>query len=241
MTAYIGVSGFMRQSEVREALAAFPHCGRLLMVGVLVSAKTLSGQQNKYPNRYPLVEDIADIFTDDPRCLNLIHYASDEPPTVETVRRLYDIGGPNLHGFQFNVAWPHRYVVSLARELAWPRSLRFVFQVKPGGPAPFQGSPTDVLLDASGGNGKPLDVAMAFAELDLLRNELPGVRLGAAGGLCADTVGALVPLLAEHPCLNFDAEGRLRTVEDNLDMDKVRAYLRASADLVRLRPLETDA
>lgn len=241
MTAYIGVSGFMRSDEVRGALAVFPDCGRSLMVGVLVSAKTLSGQRNKYPNRYPLVEDIADIFTDDPRCLNLIHYASDVPPSIETVRRLYDICGPNLHGFQFNVAWPHRCVMSLAREFAWSRPPRFVFQVKPGDPPPFPQSPTDVLLDASGGRGSPIDVAMAFAELDLLRDELPGVRLGAAGGLCADTVGALVPLLAEHPCLNFDAEGRLRTVEDNLDMDKVRAYLRASADLVRLRPLETDA
>jgi len=240
MTAYVGVSGFMRQDEVRGALAAFPDCGRSLMVGVLVSAKTLGGERNKYPNRYPLVDDIAGIFVDDPRCLNLIHYSSDVAPDGGTLLRLLDLGGPHCHGFQFNGAWPRIWDLDrllVAAESA-NRGLRIVLQARRGTdgfllpPADhYDDAATDILLDASGGRGLPLDVAAAREGLSELL-DWDGIGLGVAGGLCAETVGALAPLMAEYPGLSIDAEGRLRTAEDDLDMDKVRAYLRASADVI---------
>ena len=233
MTAYIGVSGFMRSDEVRGALAVFPDCGRSLMVGVLVSAKTLSGQRNKYPNRYPLVEDIANIFTDDPRCLNLIHYASDERPTNAALEHLLRIGGPHCHGFQFNGEWPHRAGLVGLLLRAGP-GLRVVLQVRdfdiPNKPY-YGGLVTDVLIDASGGRGLPLNVTAARDGVRRFLN-WDGLGCGVAGGLCAETVGALAPLMAECPGLSIDAEGRLRTEEDDLDMAKVRAYLRASADAI---------
>jgi len=241
MTSYVGVSGFMRQDEVRGALAAFPDCGRSLMVGVLVSAKTLGGQRNRYPNRYPLVEDIAGIFVDDPRCLNLIHYSSDVVPDGGTLVRLLDLGGPHCHGFQFNVAWPR--IWDLDRLLTYAeksnRHPRIVLQARYGSGHDVFFLPseeeycdvaTDILLDASGGRGLPLDVASAREGLREV--DWDGVGFGVAGGLCAETVGALAPLMAEYPALSIDAEGRLRTAEDHLDMANVRAYLRASADVI---------
>jgi len=239
MTAYVGVSGFMRQDEVREALAAFPDCGRSLMVGPLVSAKTLSGQRNKYPNRYPLVEDIAGIFVDDPRCLNLIHYSSDVAPDGGTLIRLLDLGGPHCHGFQFNGTWPRVWALDRLLRAAEKseRPLRIVLQARRGpdgfvlpSDVEYGDAATDILLDASGGRGLPLDVVTAREGLREL--DWDGVGHGVAGGLCAETVGALAPLLAEYPDLSIDAEGRLRTAEDHLDMAKVRAYLRASADVI---------
>jgi len=240
MTAYVGVSGFMLQDEVREALAAFPDCGRSLMVGVLVSAKTLGGERNKYPRRYPLVEDIAGIFVDDPRCLNLIHYSSDVAPDGGTLLRLLDLGGPHCHGFQFNGAWPRIWHLDRLFAATEPadRHLHIVLQARreaDGFSLPpedeYCDSATDVLLDASGGRGLPLDVAAAREGLlELL--DWDGLGYGVAGGLCAETVGALAPLMAEYPGLSIDAEGRLRTAEDDLDMAKVRAYLRASADVI---------
>jgi hypothetical protein len=76
------------------------------MCGILVSAKTLQGRRPRLWRRYPHPNEAAAIFSPDPRCLNLIHFCADEPPTAATVSRLQAIGGEHCHGFQFNVAYP---------------------------------------------------------------------------------------------------------------------------------------
>src|SRR5258708_1143032 len=94
---YIGVTGIMSSTEIDEALAAVPQATHRFMPGVLVSSKTLAGQANKWPGRYPKKEAIADIFIDDPRKLNLIHYSTDSPTNLcAELRQIVELAGPHL-------------------------------------------------------------------------------------------------------------------------------------------------
>lgn len=245
---YIGITGFMHQDEVHAALEAFPDCGRLLMVGVLVSKKTLYWEQNKYPRRYPVHHEAGRIFVADKRCLNLVHYCSDEPPTWADVQRLLVFAGPNCGGIQFNGAWPARqdirnHEVSMAMPTVIPNR-GIVLQAKASprlSPAllaahlnDYRGVVSHVLLDASGGYGKPLDPQLMRLAVKIVHRDAEWIRIGIAGGLCAETLDGLAPIVAEYHDLSIDAEGRLRDAADgggNLDLDKVRAYLLAAGEL----------
>ncbi|MGN6107740.1 MAG: hypothetical protein ACTHU0_21705 [Kofleriaceae bacterium] len=242
---YIGVSGFMTRAEVQAALGAFPDCGRKLMVGVLVSAKTLRGETNSYPRRYPRPEDIAGIFVDDPRCLNMVHFASDEPPDVETLIRLVDVGGPCCHGVQFNVSWPRPDSILAMRTACYAgkREPRLVFQVNDltrpvrawrAIAERYNGVVTDVLLDGSWGRGVTLKPWVVAAAAAAVRAGWRGVGLGVAGGLCAEALPSVARLLRDG--VSIDAEGRLRDDAPgggNLDLGKVRAYLQAAGALLQ--------
>lgn len=247
---YVGVSGLMSRAAVDACLAAFeqafPHGDHLLMVGVLASQKTVAGVANKHPRRYPRVPDVADIFADHPRLtLNLVHYASDTQPTLPELRDLASVAGHLCEGFQFNVTWPHPEVLAVFQE-SWggwpPASQRFVLQAGRlllngvvdlvRALRPYRGLVTDVLLDASGGRGLPLDVELERAAVsELLAADL-GMGISVAGGLCAEGMPEIAPLLRDFPCLSIDAEGRLRTPEDDLDLDRVRAYLAAAGGMM---------
>ena len=250
---YAGVSGLVSRTEVLAALSAFPACGRQLMVGVLASEKTLAGQQNRWHRRYPRVENIAGIFADDPRCLNLMHFGADTPPDGDTLARLFELAGPRCHGFQFNGAWPYNPEIRTLRRLferagreprivlqagphvlgACPTSLDLVMRVSAYADA---GIATDILIDASAGRGEPLHVDLAeFRRRDLL-DAFPHLGVGVAGGLSAEMV--MVPRVARllQSGASCDAEGKLRDGADGggrLMQEKVAAYLEATVAAVR--------
>lgn len=235
MKPYIGVSGFMSQAEVRTALASFPDCGRQLMIGVLASSKTLVGQTNRYPLRYPTIKAWRGIFVNDVRCLNLLHYSADRSPSQSDLACLHALGGPALHGMQFNGAWPSPHNARVAR---WAFHWRIILQVRGflSGDAivrvlrPYRDIATDVLLDSSGGSGHALDIELTRRWVDDIRSANLGFGIGIAGGLCAETIPDIAALMREG--VSIDAEGRLRDDADdggNLDIDKVRAYLDAAS------------
>lgn len=244
--SYVGVTGFTTTDEVRAACSvAREVTARSLMVGVLVSAKTLRGQTNRYPLRYPTVDRIADLFAaGGPNALNLIHYCDTAPPTWDVIAELREVGGPRLHGFQFNGAWPEPETLgklvdgflSLCGECP-----RIVLQVRPGFARKYNAFPfgvTDVLLDGSGGRGTPLDVAWIEEASTWFRRYLPGYNVGIAGGLEAEslTAPALTPTVERliRAGASTDAEGRLRDDAPGggrMDMAKVAAYIRAVASL----------
>ncbi len=179
MRGYIGITGFMKRAEVERALAHLEHppheheAHRQLMVGVLVSLDTLNGKPPaRYPNRYPAIKQVAKIFTDDPRALNLIHYVTSDRSTLpDQFARLIKAGGPNLHGFQLNMRWPD------PAALAPLLGLRVVLQIgekaleeanhDPKAIAILVGAyvdiVTDVLIDPSGGGGRPIDLEHSLA------------------------------------------------------------------------------
>lgn len=239
--SYVGITGFVSRAEVDACFDALPD-GLTLMCGVLVSAKTLRGERNKWWRRYPRVEDVAAIFSPDPRCLNLIHYCDDVAPDTETVERLLSLGGEHLHGFQFNGAWPLRKTIA---PLAHRHHV--VLQVRDAGADPvaffraavddiavmFTDSRCHILLDASGGRGAAISVEAVRETVKALRWNLGYYfGIGVAGGLCAETVPALRPLRGYE--VSIDAEGRLRDGDEGgtLNLDKARAYLKAAGEVM---------
>ena len=173
MTPYIGITGFTTSAEVAAVLASFPDAPeRLLMCGVLLSNALLSGESSDAPNRCPPTEAIAGIFSDDPRCVNLVHYRPQPGANLaDALARASKVGGPNCHGVQINatrgVPWPNpaalveyagRGVIRNASSCKWAG--REAMASVDGDPdrlalrcAEYVGIVTDVLVDALGGFG----------------------------------------------------------------------------------------
>lgn len=242
MTPYIGVTGFMSREEVKTALAAAPHgCHRRLMVGVLASEKTLRYETNKYPRRYPSCLDIHKIFVDDSRALNLVHYATRSiGPTDELYRQMYramEFGGPDCHGIQLNVSTPPREDDILRFRGSYPDAVvvcQWRWGWGWGEQLPWMSTPENfsgVLIDASGGRGVLFDEQQVRSDLARV-TPCWDVGIGIAGGLCAESLELVRPLLAEWPELSIDAEGKLRTPADDLNIEAMKAYLRAAFEMV---------
>lgn len=237
---YVGVTGFMDSREVADVLEAVPaNGGRQLMVGVLTSFETLRRQKNKRPGRYPETHLMNRIFPSDPRCLNLIHYATDVPETLyEQLILLTRRGGSHLHGFQLNIAWPPPQILERYRWVHQNIAIvlqvgRRAFEEVGDDPATlaekvaseYRGLVEHVLLDPSGGRGEPFDPDTARACLDALAAKDLGIGLGVAGGFSATTLYRLEPLARDFPALSIDAEGKLRNQSDALDPTNARAYV----------------
>ncbi len=250
-TPYIGVTGFMNRTQVEQALEGFPHTPFLkLMVGVLASDKTLSGVPNSHPNSFPHPDDIAEIFVDDPRVLNLVHYNThNQKGLARQLDTLFETAGPNCHGAQLNVTWPS------PEELKWQHNAwgdkQIVLQL---GREAFQSKQSPVmvarylgiykqlidyvLFDMSGGFGVEIDVNLATECLvEYLKYGLDRYfGFGLAGGLDAEKVSNLASLLRVSQTLSVDAQGKLRS-NDQLDLQKVRAYIQSALRLYR--PVKT--
>lgn len=251
MAPYIGITGFTAPGEVAAVVAALPASpSRQLMCGVLLSNALLSGESSDAPNRCPPPDSIAAIFSDAPRCLNLVHYRPRPGANLaDTLARATAIGGPHCHGVQINATrgapWPDPAALAEYRQRSQPQ--RIVLQVgreamesashRPGEIArrcaEYEGIVTDVLVDASEGLGIPLDAARSERYLSAIATAAPDLGLVVAGGLCAANIAELLsPLLPQWVGVSIDAEGRLRDGEDRLDLVEATAYLRAAAALL---------
>ena len=252
MTApYIGITGFTTSAEVAAVLASLPDASeRLLMCGVLLSNALLSGEPSDAPNRCPPTDAIAGIFSDDLRCLNLVHYRPRAGVNLaDALARASETGGPNCHGVQINatrgVPWPDPAALVEYRERSQPQ--RIVLQAGREAMASVDGDPTrlaqrcaeyagivtDVLVDASEGLGLPLDAARSAEYLEAIAHAAPDLGLVVAGGLCAENIEELLsPLLPGWAHVSIDAEGRLRDGDDVLDVGAAVAYVEAARRLL---------
>ena len=252
-TPYIGITGFTTRDEVSAVLASLPESpARLLMCGVLLSNALLSGDASDAPNRCPHPDAIAGIFSDDPRCLNLIHYRPQPGSNLAVaLTRASEVGGPNCHGVQINatrgVPWPDP--AALVEYLERSQPCRIVLQAGREAMASVAGDParlaqrcaeyagivTDVLVDASEGLGLPLDAARSAQYLEALSDAAPDLGLVVAGGLHAGNIDELLsPLLPRWANVSIDAEGRLRDADDRLDIEAAVGYLRAGRELLAI-------
>ena len=220
------------------------------MCGVLLSNARLSGESSDAPNRCPPTEAIAGIFSNDPRCVNLIHYRPQPGANLaDALARASEVGGPNCHGVQINatrgVPWPNPEALVEFRERSQPQRIvlqagREAMAFVDGDPtrlaqrcAEYAGIVTDVLVDASEGLGLPLDATRSADYLEAIADATPDLGLVVAGGLCADNIEELLsPLLPRWGYVSIDAEGRLRDGDDVLDVGAAVDYLRAALNLL---------
>lgn len=233
-TPYVGITGFTTTEEVAAALKALPPGRRRLMVGILVSDRTLEGLPEEMgPRRHPAVADLEILFSADPRAFNAVHFHTRTPERlVDQVERVIAVAGPRLHALQINL------------ERTPPGALRAIRARFPGlqlilplREAAHRFAETYaklvdiVLFDWSAGHGVLFDPAEARAALEEIEARMPGIALALAGGLGPDTIDRVRPLLERFPDLSFDAESRLRDAEDRLDLAKVGEYLKAFQNL----------
>ncbi len=193
--------------------------------------------------------------------LPIIHYATDDHATVALqilgLKKCLDweyeeTVHTHVSGFQINTPWPDlRLFHELGFESHFGKNFRIVLQV--GRAAlkqaamgrgscqpdelvtmlrPYVGAVSDILLDPSGGMGMPVDPAQASDYLDAIKAAGLRFGLGVAGGLDAQSLDQLAPLLERHPDVSIDAEGRLRDpATDELDLGKARDYVAKAYEL----------
>lgn len=247
---YIGITGFTHRDQinavVHDALPA--DTDRLVMAGLLVSNRTLKGETNKWPNRYPRPELLKNIFPRYNCLLNLIHFNTKEPEKLlDDMVRAQDMVGPNCDGFQLNIAWPDPRILEQYKKTAF-RNKVVVLQcggkaIEEVGKASnlamrlrfYDGLADYVLVDPSGGYGKDFNYAAMYSMLEWLYRDAPKkMGIGIAGGLSPDNLDRLRPLLEEFE-FSIDAEGKLRHPDDTLDMATASNYLRKADSLFRER------
>lgn len=248
---YLGVTGVCRREDCLALLERTPDVGRKIMLGVLMSGKTIRGVRNNWPQRYPEAREVADIFVAHPRALNLVHFNTKEPEKlVEDLAKVMELGGANCHGVQLNMAWPSPNLVEMFRDM-FPLAT-VVLQVgsrafADTGPSPivlaervadwYGGSIDYVLLDPSGGEGKALssEDLLPFVKKLYARAVPAAIGVGVAGGLSAETMDLMDRLWDRYPDLSIDAEGKLRDEPedkehgDRFNLGKASAYLTTAA------------
>lgn len=247
---YIGVTGFMSTCEVRQVLKTIPDgVQRKIMVGVLASSKTIQGIPNSWPNRYPRPERIAGIFPNHPLALNLIHFNTKDPgQLLNQMLAATQLGGKNFHGFQLNIKWPEPYILKEYRRQHPDKVL--VLQCGNAALEAIDHDPARLvkavlayeeiceylLIDPSGGLGKPFDPQKGYEYLQYLNAIVKGMAFGIAGGLSAETLGLLMspmmsPIAKVFPNTSIDAEGKLRNKGDHLDITKARRFISKAFEL----------
>ena len=248
----ISEPAFMSDATIDET-SITRHDHRLAF-GVLVSRKTLYGPGNKYPNRYPLIDNawraVAPFGAQ-----TFVHYSQDTDEhlgtaLIDAVNKIERDGRP-VHGVQVNVHMPKRAELeAFARR--YPHK-RVVLQLGPKvinakTPAEticalllqYGWLVTDVLIDGSAGTGKDIDATIAAYYVAALDHFAPHLGIGIAGGLCEDLLSGDVARLLHHfPRLSVDAEGALRDGGECgglLVHDKARRYVRRSRSILNGAP-----
>jgi hypothetical protein len=201
---YVGVAGFMSTHEIMAAIETMPKNPRHnLAIGILASAKTLNGETNKYPNRYPKIEDIAAMIRPAREFVDanklpvefVLHYAVDHAEgTYASIDRAREVAeGANLDGIQINDS-PHEIAgtnLGVAIHKACKRSpqlKRWIMQLRPSRANESfvdliqtgivlgereQGDDTVLLVDASAGRGIALNGQTASTIIQGIRSGLP--------------------------------------------------------------------
>lgn len=220
---YIGVTGVVTPGDVetmRAGVALVPPSHRL-MAGVLVSAKTLRGEATT-SRRYPSVDRVEALLAAiaDAGAWPVVHYntrAAEGLLGVELAALRERC--PSMRGLQLNVAGPPPF--SVEAFVRQNRGVEVIVQVNraamPSLPATRTGDTYErhvarcavadevseyvaryygvahVLLDASGGEGAPLDHDLAGTVIGRNGDEWRdrGRRGGIAGGLGPDSADAL--------------------------------------------------
>lgn len=244
---YIGITGVTQKQEVaallsKELTELLQEKKRAVMLGVLVTDLTVKGKKPRNPNRYPPITAVQDLFVEHPSAVVLLHLYAGRRPLQQVLQELLErCPGEYWHGLQLNATWPSPETLSWLREKA--PNKRIVLQIGPDAltslsndetkvseklASEYKGLCDDILVDASGGRGKPFSTKRAEPMLRAIQARCPGLGLGIAGGLGPSSIDRVAPLLKEFSALNLDAESQLRDHLDHLDLDKATTYIKGA-------------
>lgn len=240
---YIGVTGVTTRQQAITLCRQMPKvCKFDLMIGVLASNKTLSGEADLFPNQTPDRLAIAKIFAARNGLLNLLHYyTNDRSGLFHQLAHAFALAGKNCGGLQLNMPWPDPEVIKKFRRL-YPAA-RVVVQINREALAEFDGDlqacvteaekynkvATDLLFDLSGGEGRPIDTDLAWK---FFKSFHGSCNLVIAGGLDAESLPNLQTFFRTFSSISIDAQGKLRTSSDHLDLRKAKKYLQKALALL---------
>lgn len=250
---YIGITDFMTREQSVSALALFQSLtgGKIphrLMVGVMMSHKTLHGLDTKWTNAFPTNAQIADIFVDHPLAFNTLHYADYTNTDVSnSLTRAIGYGGSNIHALQLDMVWPKPVDIANAVR-SGGKCVSIILQVGQKAMMEAGDSPSEVLkrledytdvidgvlLDKSMGQGKVMDTNVLLEYADMIHKHMPKLRVAVAGGLGPVTTSVAEPLVSRFPDLSIDAQGRLRpsgSALDPIDWGLANKYLEEAIKL----------
>lgn len=244
---YIGITDFTKHEETIAMQNFFREYSgttgnHALHIGVMMSRKTLNNIPSKWSNIFPSKRKIADIFVKDKYTLNVLHYADYDG--VDVARNLAKAtlwGGENMDALQLDMIWPDPAVIKSYR-LDYPDK-EIILQINSKSLAIVDHNVDELLkrlelygdsvnyclLDMSMGRGIGLDTNQLLPYLKKL--DYPGRDLAVAGGLCAETLHLIEPLIEQFPDLSIDAQSKLRpsgSAIDPIDWQMARAYLEAA-------------
>lgn len=258
---YVGITGPVNNQEVQDICRGFSDAGYTMnsshipMLGFLVSYKTLNNQPTKN-RRYPLATDIpALLHKTNNRVLTMIHYNSKETSTLsDQITQIFDgIYDDGLcRAIQLNIFWPDVDQVRRIKD-KFPE-MQIVFQAShkameykspeeiANGIKSYGDSLSYVLIDPSGGRGLLFDLENSLAVYSELKEQVPDLTIGFAGGFTGKNVAPRLAEIIERTgetgfCI--DAEGGLRDKisseygDDLLNIKKVRAYLQSAPSLLK--------
>ena len=254
---YVGITGPVNTFEVESICKKFRESGysmgspHIPMLGFLVSYKTLNNlpTANK---RYPQVHVLRDLLAETQKdVLTMVHYNTKEMPSLAgQVAQIFDGIYQNklCRALQMNIIWPDVRQVRAVRE-KFPE-MQIVFQASHkamenkspkeiiAGIGEYGDTLDYVLIDPSGGRGLEFDIEQSLAVYSELREKLPDLTVGFAGGFNGRNVDTVVEkLIAKLGSTDFciDAEGGLRDKiseeygDDILNIDSVRRYLQKAS------------
>ncbi len=250
---YIGITDFTSYEEVAAMKAILdknPTPARhKLMVGAMMSRKTLLGLPSPWTKVFPSHNSLTSIFSETEGVVNCLHYADyDGLSSSEDIEEAMFLCGPNVTCVQLDMTWPDPAIVHDVKT-----ALRTVDIVVQAGKRAMEIEGFDpvriamrlgryskaidyILIDGSCGSGTPLDAAKTIALISAIRSmsKLDHVRIAIAGGLGPDTMHLIAPVVAAYGnSIAVDAQGRLRSsgnIRDPIDWKRAAGYMRAAIE-----------
>lgn len=258
MDQYIGITGISSWDEAERVMNTIDpdeillqnEAGIKIMLGTLVSLKTMGGLRNKYYNKFPGPGEFSEICLDDERVMNCVHLCHGDALEDQILElwmfELCELFGDNLDAIQLNMPPPDPSKIENFKKQC--NSVKVILQVTPlhgefaemsaqsiAGTMKFHFDKVidKFLIDFSRGFGKQLDPDLARQLIEAFEKAgIKSSKIAIAGGLTADNPSLIEPIIMDYPMISLDTETGVR---DNpeigggfLNLYKVRKFARSN-------------
>lgn len=249
---YIGITDFETIRQVEQMIDVFDKAqekypssiSRKLMIGVMISYKTLNNISSRWSAIWVKKELIKFLFINNPSVYNTLHYADYKGNTnSEHLLRATEYGGENIQSLQLDMIWPS---VEMLAEFKKERpEIDLILQV--GKPAfkQINNDPAQlvrqlkryesiiefVLLDKSMGQGKAMNANELLIYFKAIIDSGINISLAGAGGLSPKNVKIAQPLFDYHKRMSVDAQTGLKT---NYNLEEPTNWSMATEYIVEL-------
>ena len=255
---HIGLTGFTKFEQVERMLKVWnankpTGLERDLHVGAMTSYKIVHGIENKYQDIFVPNTQLANVFASN-KVYNCAHYVDyvGRPDMASILVKVISFGGPNIHAVQLDMTWPdpQEIVQGIHASRGGDREIEIILQIGRKALRHIDKDPMRlvaklmtyrcaihrVLLDESMGEGRSMNARVLLPLARAIRQYLPEIGIGFAGGLGPDTMHLAKPVVEEFPDSSLDAQAALcpnNDIHNPTDWDRSARYLEEAFKLFR--------